>query len=156
MKKIFLLVLFAIGLLSTQAQNLVIGSSISPQTGCDFTIFDSGGENGDYFANRDDHMTIHSNNATHPAVKVDIPLNFFNVHPSDTVFIYDGTNMVDSMLLAVLNDSLVSVYGNITISFAATMRSQNGALTIRFKTNGSDNGAGFKMYTSCVQLCQRV
>ena len=24
---------------------------------CDFTIFDSGGENGDYFANRDDHLT---------------------------------------------------------------------------------------------------
>jgi len=156
MKKILLLVLFVIGLVSAQAQNLVIGSSVSPQTGCDFTIFDSGGETGAYFNGRDDHLTIHSNDATHPAVKVDIPLNFFNVHPSDTLYIYDGVNMVDSMLLAKLNDSLVSVYGNVTLSFAATMRSQNGAITLRLKTDASDNGDGFKIYTSCVRLCQRV
>ena len=156
MKKISLLVLFLTGILMSQAQNLVVGSSISPQTGCGFTIFDSGGENGNYFPNRDDSLTIHSNNATRPAVKVDIPLNFFNVHPSDTLYIYDGTNMVDSMLLAKLNDSMVAVYGNITLSFAATMRSQNGAITLRFKTNGSDNGSGFKLYTSCVRLCQRI
>ena len=156
MKKLYLLTLLVMGFFAAQAQSLVIGSSVSPQTGCGFTIYDSGGENGDYISNRDDHLTIHSNDATHPAVKVDIPLNFFNVHPTDTVFIYDGPNMVDSMLLAVLNDSLVSVYGDVTLSFAATMRSQTGEVTIRFKTNGSGGGTGFKMYTSCVQLCQRV
>ncbi len=156
MKKIFLLTILMLGLVFSQAQNLFVGSSVSPQVGCGFTVFDVGGEVGDYYPNRDDHLTIQSNDATHPAVKVDIPLNFFNVHPTDTLFIYDGPNMADSMLLAKLNDSLVAAYGNVTLSFAATMRSQTGELTIRFKTDGSGGGSGFKMYTSCVRLCQRV
>ncbi|MCR4681536.1 MAG: gliding motility-associated C-terminal domain-containing protein [Bacteroidales bacterium] len=156
MKKIFLLVLFAIGLIAANAQNLIVGSSISPQTGCGFNVFDSGGENGDYFANRDDSLTIHSSDATHPAVKVEIPLNFFDIDNSDTLFIYDGTNMVDSMCLAKLNNSLVAVYGNITLSFAATMRSVTGELTLRLKTDGANNGRGFALVTSCIQLCQRV
>ncbi len=156
MKKIYLIVVLLLGLFSAQAQNLIVGSSVSPQNGCGFIVFDSGGENGDYFPSRDDHLTIHSNSTTQPAVKVDIPLNHFNVHPSDTVYIYDGPNMVDSMLLAKLNDSLVAVYGDVTLSFAATMRSQTGELTIRVKTDAANEGTGFKMYTSCVQLCQRV
>ena len=156
MKKIFLLTVLMLGLLFVQAQNVMVGSSVSPQIGCDFTVFDVGGENGDYYPNRDDHLTLRSNNPSQLAVKVDIPLNFFNVHNSDTVFIYDGPNMVDSMLLATLNDSLVAVYGDVVLSFAATMRSQTGELTIRFKTDGANNGMGFKMYSSCVRLCQRV
>lgn len=156
MKKISIFFLFVLSLAVAQAQTVIVGQSVSPQTGCGLTVYDIGGESGDYFANRDDHVVLQSNDATHPAVKVDIPLNFFNVHNSDTVFIYDGPNMVDSMLLATLNDSLVAVYGNVVLSFAATMRSQTGELTIRFKTDGSNNGAGFKMLTSCVRLCQRV
>ena len=156
MKKLSLFFLFVLSLALAQAQVVVVGSSVSPQTGCGFTVYDNGGETGDYYANRDDHVVLRSSDATHPAVKVDIPLNYFNVHNSDTVYIYDGPNMVDSMLLAKLNDSLVSVYGNIVLSFAATMRSQTGELTIRFKTDGANGGSGFKMNTSCVQLCQRV
>lgn len=155
MKKISLLFLFVLSLALAQAQVVVVGQSVSPQTGCGLTVFDIGGETGDYFASRDDNVVLHSNNATRPAVKVEIPLNFFDVDPSDTLYIYDGPNMVDSMLLAKLNNDLVAVYGNVVLSFAATMRS-TGDLTIRFKSDGANNGAGFKMNTSCVRLCQRV
>ena len=157
MKKISILLMFVLGVIAAQAQTqtLVLGSSISPQTGCDFNLYDSGGENGNYFANRDDHITLISNQSNHGAVEVAIPLDMFNVHPSDTVFIYDGPNVNDSMLLAVLNDSLVAVYGNVTLHYAATIRT-NGELTVRFKTDGSGEGTGFRMLVGCVQLCQRV
>ena len=157
MKKISVLLLLVLGLTVSyaQTQQLVLGSSVSPQTGCNFELYDSGGPNGNYYANQDDHIVIHSNMASQAAVKVAIPLDAFNVHCSDTVYIYDGPNMVDSMLLAKLNDSIVSVYGNVTLYYSATIRS-NGSLTIRFKTNGSGDGSGFKMITSCTQLCQRI
>ena len=158
MKKTVLFFLLACGVAFANAQTLILGSASSPQSGCALTVFDNGGENGNYTANRDDRLTIHSN-STDPslsAVQVTINLSHFNVHPSDTLFIYDGPNVVDSMLLAALNDSLVTEYGTTTISFAATMRNLSGDITIRFKTDGSNEGGGFEINTSCTKLCQRI
>ncbi len=158
MKKIALLILFVCGLAFANAQTLILGSATSPQSGCALTIFDSGGENGNYTPNRDDRLTIQSNSTdpSQSAVQVTINLNHFNVHPSDTLFIYDGPNVVDSMLLAALNDSLITEYGTTTISFAATMRNLSGDITLRFKTDSLNEGGGFEINASCTRLCQRI
>ena len=77
MKKISVLLLLVLGLTVSyaQTQQLVLGSSVSPQTGCNFELYDSGGPNGNYYANQDDHIVIHSNMASQAAVKVAIPLD---------------------------------------------------------------------------------
>ncbi len=140
------------------AQTLILGTDTNPQSGCAMTIYDNGGQNGNYMANRNDLLTIQSN-STDPllsAIKVTINLSRFNVHPSDTLFIYDGPNVVDSMLLAALNDSLITEYGTTTISFAATMRNLSGDITLRFKTDSLNEGGGFEINASCTRLCQRI
>ena len=61
----------------------------------------------------------------------------------------------DPLLVAWTNcitDSITSP----TLSYAATVYNTTGSLTIRFKTDGSEEGAGFAITTDCVRPCQRV
>ena len=158
MKRAALIMLFASVWVFNNAQTLILGTAASPQSGCAMTIYDNGGVNGNYIANRNDLLTIHSNStdSLQSAVQVTINLSRFNVHPSDTLFIYDGPNVADTTLLAALNDNLVAQYGTSVISFAATMRNPSGDLTIRFKTDGANGGRGFEINTSCTRFCQRI
>ena len=125
-------------------------------TGCVFTIYDDGGLNNDYSANQDYYVTIYSNDPSNAAVSVEIQLNGFNVHPSDTLYIYDGPVMADSLILAKLNDSLVALVSAPTIKYAATISNTTGALTLRFKSDGSGGGEGWSILSTCEAPCQRI
>jgi len=156
MKKVLVFTALFLCALFASAQTVSLGNgSNAVYTSCSLILTDYGGANGNYVSNRDDNVTIYSSNATQNAVQVEIPLSEFDVHNSDTLFIYDGPNVADSMLLAVLTNSIADSVSSPSLVYAATVRS-NGSLTIRFKTDGDSVGAGFYMTTDCVRPCQRV
>ena len=156
MKKILSLFALLCGVLAMNAQVITLGVSTQTSvTGCSVSVYDNGGLNGNYSPNMDNYVTICSNDANNHSVRVNLDLASFDVDCSDTVFIYDGSSINDPLLVALTNcitDSITSP----TLSYAATVYNTSGCLTIRFKTDASDEGAGFAITTDCVRPCQRI
>ena len=150
MKKIFALFILLLSVAATYAQVITMGQgSTTVYTGCVFTIYDDGGLNNNYSANQDYFVTIYSNDPSHAAVSVEIQLNGFDVDSTDTLYIYDGPVMADSLILAKLNNDLVSLVSSPTIKYAATIANQTGALTLRFKSDGAGGGEGWAILSLC-------
>jgi gliding motility-associated-like protein len=156
MKKILALLALVCGFVSLQAQIITLG--VSTQTsvsGCSVSVYDNGGLNGDYSPNMDNFVTISSTNTANHSVRVNFELASFDVDESDTLFIYDGQSTSDP-ILAVLNNSTLEMVTSPSLSYAATVYNASGCLTIRFKTDGQNQGAGFALTTDCVRPCQRI
>ena len=155
MKKIVLLLAMFCAVMGMKAQVVVTMADSMDRTGCDFVIYDCGGLHGDYTANRNDKLTIHSSNPSAACVQISIVMADFDIHPSDTLFVYDGLNE-QAPLLAVLNNDAVAGISATNIILAATVTNPSGAITIKFVTDGSDHGSGFVITAGCVAPCQRV
>ena len=157
MKKIIILLVLFVSVMATYAQVVTMGQgTVTTYTGCALTIYDDGGLTGAYSPNSDYYVTIYSSDPSHAAVSVEIQLNGFNVHPSDTFYIYDGPVVADSLLLAKLNDSLVAQVSSPTLKYGATIANQTGALTLRFKSDATGGGDGWAMLSLCEAPCQRI
>lgn len=159
MKKIlaiFTLLFFGlIGVLSAQTV-VTMGGSQTDVTGCDFVVYDHGGLNGNYANNRNDLLTIHSNDPAAACVQIRVILTDFNIHWSDTLYIYDGTTDADSLLVGAINDSVVYNVTSNDVVFTATVMNPSGALTLKFVSDGDSIGRGYVIKTECVAPCQRV
>ena len=156
MKKILALLVMVCGLVSLQAQVITLG--VSPQTsvsGCAVSVYDNGGLNGNYSPNMDNYVTICSTDPANHSVRVNIDLASFDVDCSDTLFLYDGQSTSDP-ILAVLTNCITDSVSSPTLSYAATVYNASGCLTVRFKTDGQNEGAGFAITTDCVRPCQRI
>ena len=150
MKKIlFLFVLCSFIFNRGVSQNTVVTIDQADQQLCNIYLYDNGGSGGNYGANRNDEITIKSNNPSFPNVRFNFPT--FDVHPSDTLYIYDGTTSA-APLIGWYNNS------NTTAPFAvqATINNSSGALTFRFKTNGTNEAPGFWGSEVCIPQCQSV
>lgn len=134
---------------------IVMGQGAISQTGCSFIVYDDGGNNGNYGNNQNLTLTLYSATTTASAVQISIDLSAFNVHPSDTLYVYDGIN-TSATLLGKLNDSLVASNTSSNMVFTATVTNATGALTLHFVSDGSQTGTGFIIRTQCVAPCQRV
>lgn len=158
MKKIVLsIVAIFLVVISLNAQTINLGQGTQTSyTGCNFTIYDIGGLNDNYQPNRDDHITIYSNDPTNHAVQISVDVPSFDVDDSDTLFVYNGATVDPSTLLAALTNSEIDYTGAQTLIYTATIQNSEGCLTIRFKTDGSGEGAGFVITTKCERPCQRV
>ena len=155
MKKIFALFALMCGVLALNAQVITLGVSTQTSvTGCSVSVYDNGGLNGDYSPNMDNYVTICSNDPTNHSVRMNLNVASFDVDCSDTLFIYDGASINDPLLVALTNCITDSV-SSPTLSYAATVYNTSGCLTIRFKTDGEGEGAGFALTTDCVRPCQR-
>lgn len=158
MKRIFiLLALLLCGIFATVSAQTVVtmGGSTTNVTGCNFVIYDHGGQNGNYGPYRNDLLTIHSNNPTMSNIQLALQVTLTDIHASDTLFIYDGDSDADSLLLAAVNNATLVGIGN-EILFTATIQNPTGALTLKFVSDSLENGSGFVINSSCVQACQRV
>jgi hypothetical protein len=67
------------------------------------------------------------------------------------LFIYDGQSVNDPVL-AVLTNCITDSVTSPTLSYAATVYNTSGCLTIRFKTDGQDEGAGFQHDTNKITI----
>ena len=118
---------------------------------CGFIIYDNGGQSGDYAANVDQTLTIHSNDPGNGCVMVEI--QNLDIDPSDTLIFYDGVGTGGTELHRI-NNSNYDPTG--TFRYAATIQNSTGALTIRFVSDSAGGGAGFTIFASCMAPCQRV
>jgi PKD repeat protein len=127
-------------------------------TGCALTIYDNGGTS-NYGNSRNDTMTILSGSPTTPSVKITIVEG--DISNDDTLFIYNSSTADPSRLVYLgplnapfFNNSNMIILGD--WSTFATIDNPTGAITLRFKSNGSTVAAGFKITVSCQTPCQRI
>lgn len=135
---------------------VLMGGSVNVIRGCDFIVYDNGGAGAGYGANRNDRLTIYSSDATLTNVSVSVSVSAFNVHSSDTLYIYDAATDDPASLLVALNDSLIHAYTSANIVFTASVGNTSGAITLKFVSDATDNGSGFVITTTCSAPCQSV
>ncbi|MCQ2276081.1 MAG: gliding motility-associated C-terminal domain-containing protein [Bacteroidales bacterium] len=155
MKRLSVLLLCLFSLWASVAQTPINMGDASSVTGCNFMIYDNGGISGNYGANRNDVLTIYSDNVAAGCVQIAIALSNLNIDPSDTLYIYDGPT-TSSPLLGMINDGMTSPYASTSIIFSATINNSSGAITLRFVSDGDSQGNGFMIQTDCIAPCQRV
>ncbi len=123
---------------------------------CFGTFYDAGGTSLPYNNNENYTVTFTSSSAVNTHIK--IYFDYFNVHTSDTLFIYDGQTIAAPLIasgpggLTYFNNSntltLFQIEANIT--------NTSGAITFRFKSNNANTDAGWKATISCSTPCQLV
>ena len=158
MKKSILLIIVLFSILNIYGQYNCGTNRVVPQ-GCGAEIYDDGGQIGNYGNNRNDTITIHTNDTFYP--RVFLILNEFDIDPSDTLFVYDGA---DANPLKLISGGPLNVpwFNNSnpiqtdSSFFIASITNLTGAITLRFKTNSSNNSAGFKISTNCWKACQKI
>ena len=117
---------------------LVPASGSDTITSCSGIISDAGGLNGNYTNNNNGILVLRS---SAPGCQVEISGSYNTQSCCDSLYVYDGIG-TGGTLLRVCRGS-----GN------ATIRSQSGALTLRFKSDNSSVYAGFEFALSCVGGC---
>ena len=85
--------------------------------------------------------------ACHDPKRLTLQVEEFDIHPSDTLFIYDGPS-ANSPLLFKGNNSNSILYKNVY--------STTGSFFLRFKSNDSDVGTGFSLNAICSRPCQDI
>ncbi len=155
------LALIFIGLFSfVYAQNsFLMGTHRIVTEGCGAYIYDNGGTSGIYGNGRNDTITIYSNDDTNP--KVQLIFNTFDILSGDTLFIYDSNvaNPTKIVSLGTYNQPWLNNSNPITTGitvFTASSTNTSGAITLRFKSNATGQGDGFKITTLCTGGCQQV
>jgi PKD repeat protein len=155
---LFMTVVFTLIGLTSMAQTYIMGTSRTV-TGCALTIYDNGGAAGNYGNNRNDTMTILSGTPGTPSVIITLVEG--DVANDDSLFIYNSNTADPSRLVylgplngAFFNNSNMVILGD--WSTYATIDNPTGAITLRFKSNGANAGAGFKITTACQAPCQRI
>lgn len=102
---------------------------------CTDSIFDMGGPNRNHYSSESYSFTISPDNAN----KVKLTFSQFNLEQGfDSLYIYDGTS-ISSPTLATLTGTVLP----------GVIQSSGPSLTLRFKSDGATNRAGFKAKWEC-------
>lgn len=113
------------------------------------------GYNGAYGSNIDQTFTVCVTPGTGLTVSFSFSAEtggYFDIDPSDTLYIYDGPD-VNSPILATLNNTTApfgAATGNTTLS------NSSGCMTFQFITDGANEGQGFQGEVSCNYSCQPI
>lgn len=116
-----------------------------PET--DKNFFDQGGETGNYTPNFNQMSTFCPDLNTGTKMSVTFGINTgysFDVHASDTIYIYDGVDDTAPLLGAI--NSANSPNGG---AFQASWNNPSGCITIKFVTDGANQGAGWVGMVKC-------
>ena len=116
---------------------------------CSGIFTDAGGQYSGYTFNEDYSITFCSDNALQTHIQ--LYFSTFNVHPSDTLYLYDGDS---------LNAPLIGAFNNSNSAalqvFQAGMQNPGGCLTLRFVSDNAVNAPGWEAMLSCHTLCQTI
>ncbi|NTW34335.1 MAG: PKD domain-containing protein, partial [Bacteroidetes bacterium] len=151
MKKIFPVLGFLIVIsLNLYSQDYLISTHNGDTiTDCSGFFYDSGGATSDYGNGETYIITFKSNNIINTHTKV--YFDEFDIDPTDTLYIYDGTTTSSPLLGAYNNTNTLLFY-----PVQASITNSSGNLTFKFRSNGSDVGTGWKGTISCIPECQTV
>jgi len=113
--------------------------------------FNDAGGGASYTSNQNETITF-CPDASGSKMSVGFGINAgytLNIHPTDTLYVYDGPTVNDP-LLAAINDSTFPNGINIPASWSNT----SGCLTFKFVSDSSFEGTGWDAYISCSNLPQ--
>jgi subtilisin-like proprotein convertase family protein len=108
---------------------------------------------GNYLPNTDETITFCPDLTQGTKVSVAFATNVgyeFDIHPSDTMYIYDGPN-TSAPLLGAINSGTDPMGTSFQASFE---NNPSGCLTIRFVSNGANEGTGWVAKVACGNLPQ--
>lgn len=108
---------------------------------------------GNYTPNFDDTITFCPDLTQGTKVSIAFATNIgyeFDIHPTDTLYIYDGPTTA-APLLAATNSAVNPTGSNWQASF---LNNPSGCLTVRFKTDGASDGTGWIAKVACGNLAQ--
>ncbi|PKR82181.1 hypothetical protein CW751_02290 [Brumimicrobium salinarum] len=117
-------------------------------------FFDDGGTSGDYSPGTTETITICPDNSGDPKIRAffgNSPGFTWDVHGSDTLFVYDGPN-TSSPRIAALNNGTIGTGFTGTASWANT----SGCLTFEFVSDGANNGTGWDANILCFSPPQDI
>lgn len=113
--------------------------SVTSASFCGLTIADSGGSSGVYTANENYTRVLTPTSGK----KIKLTFSAFNLQNNkDFLYVYNGSG----------TSSLIGTYTGTTLPAAITSTASDGVLTLRFKSDGSTQSAGFVASVSCVTV----
>lgn len=148
MKKILLslALLICYSLVHSQTYLISAGGTVNS---CAGDFYDSGGGGGNYGANENFTMTFHSTSGTNTHIKMSF--NQFDVDPSDTLYVYDGSTTASPLLAAFNNTN-----NPVSTAVQASIFNASGDLTFSFHSNGFTQATGWFASLVCIPICQQV
>jgi len=124
-------------------------STQGTQNTCSGDFYDSGGGGSIYTSNENYVMTFHSTSGTNTHIKMSF--NQFDVDPSDTLYVYDGSTIGSPLIGAYNNTNPLT-----STSVQASISNVSGDLTFKFKSNAVTQAAGWFASVVCIPLCQQI
>lgn len=143
-----------VSILTANAQLYQLNDTYNGTTNTTCTgIFTDNSNTGNYAANQDRHITFCPINV---ASRVVMEFTEFNIHPTDTFFLYNGPDL-NSLPFYSANE--VPYYQNTDlngVSMYATSDNPSGCITARFVSDGTQQAAGWRANIRCENKCQDV
>jgi len=133
MKKTLLLTFLAFFCLALFGQTYTINQGGNHAT-CSATLYDSGGNSGNYGNNQNKVITFCSNNST----CVNVTFTSFNLDSADFLYIYNGPNTASQLLAVLTGNALPTSYSSFF-----------GCLTFQFVSNDTITASGFSANIAC-------
>ena len=158
MIKLFSTILLLIINLTVFSQNILItdpdldmANPMDCAAGTPPVFYDSGDAGGNYGPNENEIITIcpdYANSTT--KLSLVFGAGSYDIHPSDTLYIYDGPNTSSPLLGAHNNGTDPSGFSHI----ASFQNNPTGCFTIQFISDGANEGTGWQGGISCTQIAQ--
>ena len=101
-----------------------------------------------YDNNEDYYVTFYDTACYHPN-RLTAVIDELDLHPSDTLYIYDGLDTTYPLLFKGNNSNASTVLYD-------DVYSSNNVMTIRMKTDGTDVARGFSFNIVCKKICQKI
>jgi len=116
---------------------------------CSAVFTDDGGPAGNYNGDRHEIITFKS---VYPSL-LHLRLDFsrFDVRPSDTLYVYDGTDTLSPLIGKYNNSNTVAPF-----NIQSAVSNQGSAVTFRFKSGINSGGAGWYAVLKCIPVCQKI
>ena len=129
------------------AQIIMRNATVNTNT-CGANFFDSGGSAGGYNANENFTITICSDDPS----KKNISLGFdlLDVKPGDELCFFDGNSTAAPSL------GCAADFGQSSAIVETTARNGSGCMTITFRSNATNQGAGWLARILCIPSCQTI
>lgn len=107
---------------------------------CDAWIYDNGGSNGQYAHNSNGYLVIYPASTNSIVGIVEGMFKTENLH--DKIFVYNGVGTTGTLLATWM--------GTGTVTTPVFSSAANGALTIKFQSDGSVKNDGFSLHAVCL------
>ena len=120
---------------------------------CSGYLYDNS-KNGNYEANQDRWITICPPASTGNTGRISLTFEEFNIHPTDTVFIYQGTSINDPYMTTSDNVPFFQNNDLLGRTIMPSLMMPSGCLTVRLASDGSNEASGFKAKIECASSCQ--